>query len=525
MSALYLNHFNLSIDPFRITPDTEFFFSGGQRGDILEGLIVASMHDEGIVSVVSEIGMGKTMLSRMLLERLRLLPSDTVYLSNPVFDKGEILGAIARDLLPEPPQGSHAHMLAALELVLIERYSQGRRVVVVIDEAHSMPPSTLEEIRLLSNLETTQHKLIKIVLFGQPELDVLLDTPQLRQVKDRISHRFELQPFSAAEASAYLMFRLHKAGWKGGELFDAGALKLLAQASQGRTRKLSMLADKSMLAAYAQGMQQVGARQVRRASSDSLPRTKRPTTTTKDKAARVTSVWQKSLPMSLGLLVALGAGYGVGTFGANEQLKQVISFSWGAVLSQVKEPLNVVSRTLSPLADLVKGQPQAASSAADLSATPLSVQSVQGDGSTTPSPLAADAAAEPVPTLATQLRATSLAVRKRATDDFIALPSSQGFTVQLLSLRASREAEMLALAQKVQTDLDETATPSDSPASDVPVLVHNRFYQRQIYQVMYAGHFESRPAAMQFIKSSPLVLGPYKPIIRSLESIRKEGIP
>ncbi|MDP3172686.1 MAG: ATP-binding protein, partial [Polaromonas sp.] len=159
MSVLYLDHFSLAADPFRITPDTEFFFTGGQRGDILEGLIVAAMHDEGIVSVVGEIGMGKTMLSRMLLERLRPLPCDTVYLANPVFDRDEILGAIAHDLMAEPPQGNRAHMLAALEAVLIERYSQGRRVVVVIDEAHSMPATTLEEIRLLSNLETTQNKL------------------------------------------------------------------------------------------------------------------------------------------------------------------------------------------------------------------------------------------------------------------------------------------------------------------------------------------------------------------------------
>lgn len=324
MSVLYLNYFNLTTDPFRMTPDTEFFFAGGQRGDILEGLIVASMHDEGIVSVVSEIGMGKTMLSRMLLERLRQLPADTVYLPNPVFDRGEILGAIARDLMQEPPQGNRTQMLAALELVLLERYSRGRRVVVVIDEAHSMPATTLEEIRLLSNLETTQNKLIKIVLFGQPELDVLLDAPQLRQVKDRISHRFELQLFSVADASAYLMFRLHKAGWKGGELFDAGALKLLAHASEGRTRKLNRLADKSMLAAYAQGVPQVGVEQVRRAASDSLSKAKRATASGHQHAGRNSSAWRKWLLVSIGLLLALGAGYALGTGAAHDSFNQLV---------------------------------------------------------------------------------------------------------------------------------------------------------------------------------------------------------
>ena len=502
MSVLYLNHFNLSIDPFRITPDTEFFFTGGQRGDILEGLIVASLHDEGIVSVVGEIGMGKTMLSRMLLERLRSLPSDTVYLANPVFDRGEILGAIARDLMPEPPQGSRTQILEALEAVLIERYAQGRRVVVVVDEAHSMPASTLEEIRLLSNLETTQHKLIKIVLFGQPELDVLLDAPQLRQVKDRISHRFELQPFSAAEASAYLMFRLHKAGWKGGELFDAAALKLLAQASEGRTRKLNMLADKSMLAAFAQGVSQVGVEQVRRAASDSLPQAKRPALAIKKPPAHITSVWLQRLPMSFGLLAALGLGYAAGAGALPDRFSQVMSLQWAAMLSPGKDaqPLDSAAETLAAAAT-------ATATAAAPEAVPVPVPE-----------------ADPVP-LVSPLRAESLAQRKRATDNFMALPANQGFTVQLISLRARREAEMLALAQAVQTELDAVAIEAGAAQSDVPVLVHDRFYQRQIYQVMYVGHFESRPAALQFMRSSPSVLSPYKPVVRTLDSIRKEAVP
>jgi MSHA biogenesis protein MshM len=504
MSVLYLNHFNLSIDPFRITPDTELFFTGGQRGDILEGLIVASLHDEGIVSVVAEIGMGKTMLSRMLLERLRSLPSDTVYLANPVFDRGEILSAIARDLMPEPPQGSRTQILEALEAVLIERYAQGRRVVVVVDEAHSMPASTLEEIRLLSNLETSQHKLIKIVLFGQPELDVLLDAPQLRQVKDRISHRFELQPFSAAEASAYLMFRLHKAGWKGGELFDAAAFKLLAQASEGRTRKLNMLADKSLLAAFAQGVLQVGVEQVRRAASDSLPQAKRPALAIQNPPARISSAWLQRLPMSFGLLAALGLGYAAGAGALPDRFSQVMSLQWVAMLSPDKaaQPLGSAAETLT-----------AATASPAPEAEPVS-------------------ALMPVPEvepalvpLASPLRAESLAQRKRATDDFMALPANQGFTVQLISLRARREAEMLALAQAVQAELDAVATEAGAAQSDVPVLVHDRFYQRQIYQVMYVGHFESRQAALQFMRSSPSVLSPYKPVVRTLDSIRKEAAP
>lgn len=529
MSVLYLDHFGLSTDPFRITPDTGLFFTGGQRGDILEGLIVASMHDEGIVSVVGEIGMGKTMLSRMLLERLRPLASDTVYLANPVFDRDEILGAIARDLMPEPPQGNRAHMLAALESVLIERYSQGRRVVVVIDEAHSMPATTLEEIRLLSNLETTQNKLLKIVLFGQPELDELLAAPQLRQVKDRISHRFELQPLDAQDASAYLMFRLHKAGWKGGELFDAAALRLLVQASEGRTRKLNMLADKSLLAAYAEGVPQVGIDQVRRAVGDSLPTTRRASLFASTTGGHSAGLWPRSALAALGVLVALGVGYFLGGGRGPDRNERV-------AMTQPVTPL-VAEAALRPSASQPPSpsQPVPAArvaqgpvvSAAIPTAAAAAVAAAPPGSSATgavpaaphsPSPVAARASiAEPA--LVAKLKDNSLAVRMQATDEFIAKPSSQGFTVQLLSQRAPRDAEVLAMANEVQAALDGAAQ------SAAPVLVHNRLYQRQLSHALYAGHFDTRADALAFIQSAPAAIRRYNPVVRSLDAIRKEPVP
>lgn len=538
MSVLYLDHFSLSADPFRITPDTEFFFTGGQRGDILEGLIVASIHDEGIISVVGEIGMGKTMLSRMLLERLRLLPSDTVYLANPVFDRGEILEAIARDLMPEPPQGNRAKMLAALESALIERYSQGRRVVVVIDEAHSMPAPTLEEIRLLSNLETTQHKLLKIVLFGQPELDELLAAPQLRQVKDRISHRFELQPLNAQEAAAYLMFRLHKAGWKGGELFDAAAHKLLAQASGGRTRKLNMLADKSMLAAYAEGVPQVGIEQVRRAASDSLPNTRRAAQAADHKAVRSSHYWRKFATGGLGVMAALGVGYGLGYvlgYGSGQARdEQAISAKPQPDVTPSRDRvLPPPGNVQPPLANVLLPPASADAQAVSLAALSAGSKVVPVDGSDASPPPAAHAALPvvgqkstlAVPGLATKLRGNSLAARMKATDEFIALPSNHGFTVQLLAIQAPREDELMAVTQQVQAALDGASAQTGATQSDVPVLVHNRLYRGQVFHALYVGHFESHAAAMEFIESSPPVVKRYKSFVRSLEVIRKETAP
>ena len=523
MSVLYLDHFGLSTDPFRITPDTGLFFTGGQRGDILEGLIVASMHDEGIVSVVGEIGMGKTMLSRMLLERLRPLPSDTVYLANPVFDRDEILGAIARDLMSEPPQGNRAHMLAALESVLIERYSQGRRVVVVIDEAHSMPATTLEEIRLLSNLETTQNKLLKIVLFGQPELDELLAAPQLRQVKDRISHRFELQPLDAQDASAYLMFRLHKAGWKGGELFDAAALRLLVQASEGRTRKLNMLADKSMLAAYAEGVPQVGIDQVRRAVGDSLPTNRRATLFAANTASgNSAGLWRRFAPAGFGVLVALGVGYLLGSGRGPDRNERMAMTQ--PVTPLVPEAASRPSGSLAPQPPSqpvlpVKAAPGPVLAIAATVAPSRSPATGAVPAATNSLPPAARKASIAEPALVAKLKDNSLAVRMQATDEFMTKPSSQGFTVQLLSQRAPRDAEVLAMANEVQAALDGAAQPA------VPVLVHNRLYQRQLSHALYAGHFETRADALEFIQSAPAAIRRYNPVVRSLDAIRKEPVP
>ena len=265
---MYLNHFGLSEAPYRITPHTDFFFEGANRGTTLDALVYTITHDEGIVKVTGEVGSGKTMLCRVLMERL---PQnvETIYLANPSLGRDEIMMAISDDLKVSATGQRSSLLLRALQDRLIELYAAGRQVVVLIDEAHAMPVETLEEIRLLSNLESKRHKLLQIVLFGQQELDEVLGTPQMRQLKDRIVHSFRLEPLVRSDVGTYLMFRMRHAGYKGPDLFTAGAVRLISKASEGLTRRINILADKALLAAFADGGHQILPKHVSAAITDS----------------------------------------------------------------------------------------------------------------------------------------------------------------------------------------------------------------------------------------------------------------
>jgi len=266
--ALYLEHFGLAEPPFRITPHTDFFFDGADRGATLEALIYAILHDEGIVKLSGEVGSGKTMLCRVLMERLP--PQvETIYLATPSLARDEILHAIADDLELKLTHERTTVALRELQEHLIRLYGAGRRVVVLIDEAHVMPEETLEQVRLLSNLESNRHKLMQLVLFGQPELDATLAKPSLRQLRDRITHAFRMRPLSAPEVAKYVSFRMRAAGYRGPDVFAPGALARVARASGGLTRRINILADKSLLAAFTQNVHAVTERHVRAAIADS----------------------------------------------------------------------------------------------------------------------------------------------------------------------------------------------------------------------------------------------------------------
>jgi MSHA biogenesis protein MshM len=253
---MYLEHFGLNEAPFRITPHTDFFFAGANRGATLEALLYAITHDEGIVKVSGEVGSGKTMLCRVLMERLP--PHvETIHLANPSLSRDEILLTLADELQVNLATNRVSAVMRALQEHLIDLYGQGRQVVVLIDEAHAMPAETLEEIRLLSNLESNRHKLLQIVLFGQPELNEVLGRTEMRQLKERITHNFTLEPLVRGDVAEYIEFRMRAAGYKGPSVFSPAALKLIAGASLGLTRRINILCDKALLAAFAANTHQI----------------------------------------------------------------------------------------------------------------------------------------------------------------------------------------------------------------------------------------------------------------------------
>ena len=265
--SLYLEHFGLSEAPFRITPHTDFFFTGANRGPTLEALVYAITQDEGIVKVTGEVGSGKTTLCRMLLEKLPA-EVETLYLANPLLSREEILAAIADELgVPASAATSHSR-IRALQEALIERYAAGKRVVLLIDEAHAMPAESLEEIRLLSNLEAKSNKLLQIALFAQPEIDERLTANHLRQLRERITQHFTLAPLQTPEVANYIEFRLRAAGYRGPNPFTQRAVALIARRSEGLSRRINILADKALLAAYSNGNHQVDQAEVATAVID-----------------------------------------------------------------------------------------------------------------------------------------------------------------------------------------------------------------------------------------------------------------
>lgn len=254
---MYEAHFGLQEAPFALTPNTRYFLRAPSHGDALELLVVALRQREGFIKITGEVGTGKTLLCRLLLNELEG-EAHTAYIPNPHLAPEALYEAVAEELGASVPSGANTHqVLKAINERLIALALEQTPAVLVIDEAQAMPEATIEALRLLTNLETESTRLLQVVLFGQPELDTLLSRDSLRQLKQRITFHYRLEPLDRESVAQYLRHRLSLAGYNGADVFRPGALKIITRASGGIPRLVNVLAHKAMLAAWGRGDRQV----------------------------------------------------------------------------------------------------------------------------------------------------------------------------------------------------------------------------------------------------------------------------
>lgn len=264
---MYTAFYGLREKPFALSPDPKFLFLAQSHREALAHLLYGIEQGEGFIAITGEVGTGKTTLCRTLLQRLGA-ESEVAFVFNPKLSGLELLKTINADFGLMHQSDSQRDLNDALNRFLVEKKRDGKRVLLIIDEAQNLERETLEQVRLLSNLETETQKLIQIVLLGQPELDALLETPELRQLEQRVSVRWRLAPLSAVETRDYVRHRLRVAAGSARELFTAPALRELHRLSGGIPRVVNVLCDRALLAGYAAGAREVTPALLRRAAAE-----------------------------------------------------------------------------------------------------------------------------------------------------------------------------------------------------------------------------------------------------------------
>jgi len=484
---MYLDHFGLRESPFRITPHADFFFGGANRRALLDALVYALGREEGLVKVSGEVGTGKTMLARVLIDHL---PAHlrAIYLADPLMNRGELLAVLADELGCAPATGSDgsAHrLLRAVQEALVAEFAAGRQIVLLIDEAHAMPAETLEQIRLLSNLESERHKLIKIALFGQPELDDLLARTDMRQLKDRITQHFRLDPLQPDDVGTYIDFRMRAAGYRGPNVFDAASVARIARDSGGLTRRINILADKALLAAFARGAHGVTAADATRAFADTELRVPAPGGVTPTRLALAVAA----------SVVLLAAGFLLGR--SVERPTPDAGFPAATADNPTAVPVTDHAPEGPPQAPPAVEPPPPAALAIEPSAAPIA------DLSAPPPAAAEPAGMPPVPADdLTSLLASSKSWTTSAPDDrwFIQLmsaPVAQGEQVERYVRRARRTLD----AQQLRAYRADTAGGTK-------------------LAVIY-GDFPDQRSAQQALATLPDWIASARPIARPVRSLRQ----
>ncbi len=247
---MYESFYNLAENPFGATPDPRFFFKGKTQREALAYLAYGVFRKRGFLALTGEVGVGKTTVIRTFVETFHPC-LDVSFVLNTKVTFEEMLFLALRDFGCEVRSQSKVEMLTTLNDYLIDKYANNQNSLLIIDEAQNLSPEVLEELRMLSNLETNMEKLLQIVLAGQPELDTVLHRPELRQFRQRIPGILHMHKLSREEVDNYIRFRLGVAGWHNGGLqFSAGACDAIYYHSQGIPRLINMLCDKILQRGY-----------------------------------------------------------------------------------------------------------------------------------------------------------------------------------------------------------------------------------------------------------------------------------
>lgn len=268
---MYLQHFGLAQYPFSLTPNTRFFLKLPSHQDAFNNLVRALLEDGNFSKIVGEVGTGKTMLCRMVLNALENHPDRfvTAYIPHPILDEDALLEAIADELrITRPTALQIRELIKLISAEVIKAANAGKHTILFIDEAQAIPEESLQAIHLLTQAQAKTKHPLQVILFGQPELDELLENPMLRQLKQDISFSYTLSPMNRDAVAAYLQHRLAKSGFSGASLFNSAAVDLLHEASGGIPRTVNILSHKSLMVAYGKGDRLITNSHVEKAIAD-----------------------------------------------------------------------------------------------------------------------------------------------------------------------------------------------------------------------------------------------------------------
>lgn len=267
---MYEHTFGLNKPPFSITPDVNAYYRSEPHEAVITALLYAIEHHEYLLKVTGAVGSGKTLMCRLLLDKLNQKDYQTAYLFNTTLSTESLYHAISTELgIKTSRLKQHDKILGAIHKHLLNNTQQGIRTVLIVDEAHHLSPEVLEALRMLTNLENGSEKLLTLVLMGQPELDGILSTSHMRQFSQRISVSLPVKPLRFNELHTYIQHRMIAAGYKGYLHMSLPALWLLYRATRGIPRMINILCHKALMVASYQNKSKISAKQMRKAILDS----------------------------------------------------------------------------------------------------------------------------------------------------------------------------------------------------------------------------------------------------------------